>query len=203
MLYAGGIAPLNGFYLGLYGGSELPGVLDSDSQAQRLFLSQGYREIDRTHVLHRELTGFRPLINREQMQIRRRSAIQAVCDPPSHTWWEACAWSLLTRTRFELSLRNAPGAAASATFWSIQPLAKSWGVNAAGLVELEVAEQHRRQGVATFLLGEAFRQLQSQGVSLIEAQTMQSNTAAHRLYDKLGFKVVDQGAVYRKEPKTC
>lgn len=199
VLYAGGIAPLNGFYLGLYGGSELPGVLDSDSEAQRLFLSQGYREIDRTHVLHRELTGFRPLVNREQMQIRRRAAIQAICDPAPHTWWEACAWSLLARTRFELSLRDAPGTAASATFWSIQPLAKSWGVNAAGLVELEVAEQHRRQGIATFLLGEAFRQLQAQGVSLIEAQTMQSNTAAHKLYDKLGFKLVDQGAVYRKE----
>ena len=30
VIYAGGIRPLNGFYLGLYGGSELPGVLASD-----------------------------------------------------------------------------------------------------------------------------------------------------------------------------
>lgn len=199
VLYAGGIAPLNGFYLGLYGGSELPGVLDSDPQAQRLFLSQGYREIDRTLVLHRDLTSYRPLVDRNQLQIRRRSTVQALCDPPPRTWWEACAWSLLARTRFELSLREAPGAAAWATFWSIQPLAKSWGVNAAGLVELEVSEKHRRQGIAAFLLGESFRQLQSQGVSLVEVQTMQRNAAARKLYEKLGFKLVDQGAVYRKE----
>jgi GNAT superfamily N-acetyltransferase len=201
VLYAGGIAPLNGFYLGLYGGSELPGVLDSDEQAQRLFQSQGYREIDRTHIMHRELSSFRPIVDRQQIQIRRRSSVQAISDPPARTWWQACAWSLLARTRFELSLRDAPGTDASATFWSIQPLAKSWGVNAAGLVELEVAEEHRRQGVATFLLGEAFRQLQAQGVSLVEVQTMAHNTAARQLYEKLGFKLVDQGAVYRKETK--
>src|SRR5690606_18937290 len=34
VLYAGGIRPLNAFYLGLYGGSELPGVLTSDHVAQ-------------------------------------------------------------------------------------------------------------------------------------------------------------------------
>lgn len=200
VLYAGGIAPLNGFYLGLYGGSELPGVLDSDGQAQRLFLSQNYREIDRTHVLQRDLTGFRAPVDRQQMQIRRRSTVEVVADPAARSWWQACAWSLLGRTSFELMLRDAPGAAAaSATFWSIQPLAKSWGVNAAGLVELEVAESSRRQGLATFLLGEAFRQLQAQGVRLIEVQTMQHNVAAQRLYNKLGFHLVDQGAVYRKE----
>ena len=30
VLYGGGIKPLDGFYLGLYGGSELPGVLVTD-----------------------------------------------------------------------------------------------------------------------------------------------------------------------------
>ena len=32
VIYGGGIRPLNGFYLGLYGGSELPGVLESDTR---------------------------------------------------------------------------------------------------------------------------------------------------------------------------
>ena len=30
VLYVGGIKPLNSFYLGLYGGSEIPGVLQSN-----------------------------------------------------------------------------------------------------------------------------------------------------------------------------
>ena len=38
VIYGGGIRPLNGFYLGLYGGSELPGVPESDTVAQQAFL---------------------------------------------------------------------------------------------------------------------------------------------------------------------
>ncbi len=37
VLYAGGIRPLNPFYWGLYGGSEPPGVPDSDRESQALF----------------------------------------------------------------------------------------------------------------------------------------------------------------------
>ena len=55
-----GVGQLNGFYLGLYGGSELPGTLDSSKPAQQLFLGAGYQEIDRTIVLHRETATFRP-----------------------------------------------------------------------------------------------------------------------------------------------
>ena len=35
VIYAGGIRPLNAFYLGLYGGSELPGVLAGDPRSER------------------------------------------------------------------------------------------------------------------------------------------------------------------------
>ena len=48
MIYAGGIRPLNGFYLGLYGGSELPGILASDPVLNDRPLRNGYREIDRS-----------------------------------------------------------------------------------------------------------------------------------------------------------
>lgn len=200
VIYGGGIAPLNGFYLGLYGGSELPGVLDSDAGEQRLFCAHGYREIDRIHVLERELAGFRAPVDRQQMQVRRRSSVQSVFDPPPNTWWQACAWCGLERTRFELSLRDVGRVVASAAFWSLEPLAGAWGVQAAGLIELEVAPEFRRQGIATFLLSDAFRQLQAQGVSLVQVQTMQRNAPALALYQKLGFQVVEQGAVFRKEP---
>ena len=37
VFYGGGIRPLCGFYLGLYGGSELPGILDSTAGQQAVF----------------------------------------------------------------------------------------------------------------------------------------------------------------------
>ena len=69
----------------------------------------------------------------------------------------------------------------------------------AGLIDLEVNPEYRRQGLATFLLGEAFRHLQCCGISLVEAQTMQNNEPAKGLYKKLGFQEIDQGVVFRKD----
>lgn len=197
--YAGGVAPMNGFYLGLYGGSELPGLLDSDAAEQGLFHSRGYREIDRVVVLERELTAFRAPIDRAQMQIRRCSSVEVLVDPPARTWWEACTWGAADRARYELTTRDAGRVVARATFWPILPLSTSWGVQAYGLTDLEVDEAYRRRGLALYLLGDAFRQLQGQGVTLIQAQTMKRNTAALKLYEKLGFTPVDEGQVLRKE----
>jgi len=199
VLYAGGIRPLNAFYLGMYGGSELPGVLDSTPRAQHLFKSHGYREIDRTVVLHRDLSSFRPCVDRTKMQCRRKFTVQATYDPSPRTWWEACTYGGFDRARFDLVQNPGNTVLASALVWNMQPLANSWGVQAVGLYELEVRPELRRQGLATFLLGEAFRQLQLQNISLVEAQTMLPNTAAQGLYQKLGFHQVDQAAVYRKD----
>jgi ribosomal protein S18 acetylase RimI-like enzyme len=81
----------------------------------------------------------------------------------------------------------------------MEPLARSWGVRAAGLVQVNIDPTMRRQGLATQLLGETMRQLRSQGVSLAEVQAMQRNTAALGLYTKLGFREVEQGIVFRKD----
>ena len=55
---AAAIRPLNAFYFGLYGGSEMPGVLETDRVAQQAYFARGYEEIDRTLVLQRDLATF-------------------------------------------------------------------------------------------------------------------------------------------------
>lgn len=200
VLYAGGVGHLNGFYLGMYGGSELPGVLDSSHRAQQVFQRNGYREIDRVHVLHRETATFRPPVDRRLMPLRRTTALRIEHDPPSPNWWHASTYGCFGIERFVLELKQpAPVEAAVATFWLMETFSNSWGVHAAGLIDMQVRPELRRMGMATFLLGEAFHQLRNAGISLIETQTMVHNTAALGLYKKLGFTLVDQGAVYRKE----
>ncbi|HEY1601187.1 MAG TPA: GNAT family N-acetyltransferase [Pirellulales bacterium] len=199
VLYAGGIRPLDPFYLGLYGGSELPGVLASNQFANGVFQAGGYLEIDRVIVLQRELTGFRPPVDRVQMQIRRTSVIEETCDARPRSWWEACALDHFQVVSFDLVERDETRPAATARFWILESFAAGWGVQAAGLYELEVAADRRRKGIATFLLADAFRRLVAQGISLIEVQTMTGNAAALALYRKLGFREVDQGIAYRKQ----
>ena len=199
MLYGGGIKPLNPFYSGLYGGSELPGILDSDPQTQELFRTRGYREIDRTVVFHRELIGFRPLVDRQQMQIRRNTDVEAIVDPPPRSWWDACAMSDFDRTVYRLRLRTGGEPIASATFWNMESFAAARGVRTHGLIDVQVAAEQRKKGFASYLIGEALRQLQEQAVALVEVQTMQGNSAAVKMYRKLGFEHVDSGAVFRKD----
>jgi ribosomal protein S18 acetylase RimI-like enzyme len=198
-IYGGGIRPMTPFYLGLYGGSELPGVLASDADALRRYRAAGYAEIDRCGVFQRELASFRPTMDRKQQQIRRQQAVQMIVDPPCRTWWEACTFGGFDRTRFELTPKSGGPATAWLTVWSMEPLSTSWGVRATGLYELHVDASQRRQGLASCLFAETFKQLAAEGVGLIEAQALLRDTATVGLFKKLGFQQVDEGVVFRKE----
>lgn len=116
VIYGGGIRPLNSFYLGLYGGSELPGVLESDAVAQQTFTSHGYREIDRTLLFRRNLSTFEAVVDRRQMQVRRQMVVEVVIDPPTRTWWEACTLGMFDLVRFALVPRSGGSAVATALF---------------------------------------------------------------------------------------
>lgn len=201
VIYAGGIRPLNGFYLGLYGGSELPGVLANDQAFHETCLRNGYREIDRVVVSLLQLADFRPPITRNLRQLRREMALREYPSPPIRSWWEACTTGAFERIRFGLNRVGSDDTAADVWFWDIEPLSTSWNAPAAGMFDLEVPNDQRRKGLATFLLAEAFERLRTRGVVLVEAQTMQQNTPALALYEKLGFQKVDEGVVYRKESK--
>lgn len=199
VLYGGGVRPLNPFYLGMYGGSELPGILDSDVVGQRLFSSHGYQEIERTLTYRCPLDDFQAVIDRQQMQIRRRMVVEVTTDPPCRTWWEACTLGSFDLTRYELVPRGGGSVVAWTTFRSMEPRGVVGMVRAAGLVELGVEESLRRRGLATFLLSEAMRQFVRQGIMLVEAQVMEHNLAAVRTYQKLGFRRTAAGSVFRKD----
>lgn len=198
VLYAGGIRPLNAFYLGLYGGSELPGVLVSDPVLGDACLRNGYCEIDRVAILERELASFRPPFSRTQRQLRRETTWREEISPPAATWWDACTTSAFDRLRFTLEPVAGGTRLAEVWFWDVEPLSTAWGVPTAGMYDLAVSSERRRQGLATYLLSEAFAKLAGRGIVRVEAQTMRANAPALALYEKLGFAKVDEGIVYRK-----
>jgi GNAT superfamily N-acetyltransferase len=199
VLYSPAVCPLDPFYLGLYGGSELPGVLDSDQSMQAFFRDHGYREIDRTVVFQCQLAAFHAPVDRQHMLIRRRSQIAVVNDPPTRNWWEACTLGEFERVEYQLVDRALGKQLASATLRILEYAPANPGVRSAGLISVAVDPTLLRQGMATFLLSEVMKEVSQQGFSLVEAQTMQRNAAAIRLYEKLGFRRVDSGAVFRKE----
>ena len=200
VVYAGGINPLNSFYLGLYGGSEIPGVLQSNQLLCEACNRCGYGEIARVSILHCDLIQFRVPLSRKVRQLRRPMQILESVDLVPNTWWEACVWGTQQRDRFQLFDKGQQRIVATASFWDVQPLSTSWGICMAGLFDLTVDPEWRRRGCASYLLGEAFRLLKHRGVGTVEVQSMSTNQAAIELYGKLGFSLVDEGIVFRKNP---
>ena len=193
----GGTPDLGGFYLGLYGGSNLPGILDTSPGMQAIFLRNGYVPAERIAVLRRPLAGFRPPVNRLQLAIRRATTLRAIDEPARRTWWEAATTTGISLRRYELR-GEADALLGSASFWDIQPLAAAWGVNIAGLIRVDTEGQRRRQGLANYLVAEALHDLAEEGHTLAEVHVADSNAPAMKLFEKLGFKSTDHGTVFSR-----
>ena len=127
------------------------------------------------------------------MSLRRRYQINAVADPLETSWWESCTLGMAERDRFSVYDKANQNVCGSVQFWDMQPLASGYGYKARGMRDLNVPEELRRGGIATFLVGEALRHLMQQGVGLVEAQTRESDQPAIGVFRKLGFEVVGQG----------
>jgi ribosomal protein S18 acetylase RimI-like enzyme len=198
VLYGGGLHPLNPFYVGLYGGSELPGILDSDVVTRQVLAQRGYTEAERVTLLQRELSGFESLIDRYQMQIRRQMIVEVVADAPTQSWWEASTVGEFDLTRFDLVVRAGGARVAYALFRNMEPGGTGTLGKTMGLLHLHVEPTYRRRGLAFFLLSEAFRQFIRQGIACVDTQLRASNTSATGIIKRLGFKEVNGGGVWKK-----
>jgi ribosomal protein S18 acetylase RimI-like enzyme len=198
-IMGGGSPRLGGFYLGLYGGSDLPGILDSSPAMQDVFRRAGYAVAERIAVLRRPLAGFRPPVNRLQLAIRRTTTLRVIDEPARRDWWEAATTTGIALRRYELR-NDAEVLLGSGTFWDMQPLANAWGVPAAGLMRVDIEGERRRQGLANYLVAEALHDLAQEGVTLAEAHVSDANVAALKLFEKIGFQAAGYGTLFRKEP---
>ncbi len=197
-LYGGGLWPLSPFYSGMCGGCETLGVLDSDLVSRQLYSARGYQAVDHTLLFRQDLQGFRIPMHRLHAQCRRRMLVQVIVDAPARSRWEAMTVGEFEATRFELVPRGGGPQVGCALVRAME-----WGRagrpgRVAGLVDLFVEPNCRRQGIATYLIGELARSLANQGVSFLEAQAQLSNLPLLQLYRKLGFLQVAEGTIFRK-----
>jgi GNAT superfamily N-acetyltransferase len=197
-LWAGCVQPAHGFYLGLYGGSESPGVLESDADSLALFRNAGYAEVEQHAILQRQLASFRPPVDRQQVQIRRRYHVESEVNPPSASCLEAWTMEPFDRVRHRLFKHGAGEACGSVMTRCRGSLSGNSGASILSLDGLHVPAEQRGQGLGAFLLAEALRSAQESGAALAEVQVPQSNPPALALFKKLGFQQVDRGWVLRK-----
>ncbi|MDA7979102.1 MAG: GNAT family N-acetyltransferase [Pirellulales bacterium] len=198
LIYGGGARPFNPFYWGLYGGAEFPGVLASEPAAQGLFQSAGFEVFGRTVLWRCDLDQFKPPMNRQQLQVKRQFDVRAIADPQPATWWEANTAEALEQVRYELVCKTTRDVKASVTLWTMERKTEGMLIRSAGVMDLLVDEDLRRQGAGTFLVGDALRELKLRNFATVEGQTFRQDEGIGKLLSNLGFQEVDQGTIFRK-----
>jgi GNAT superfamily N-acetyltransferase len=195
---AGGLLPQAPFYVGLYGGSDLPGVLISDDVTLRMYQEHGYHPTGGCRIVKRELGSFRPPVSRDYQLLRRRYEVQADSSYVRSKWWEACLWVQNDQTRFRLLNRLTRDCHGETVLWDMEPIASGWGVHAMGIVNLRIDEAHRYHGLGRFLVSEAMLRSAANGASRVQTQVPDDNQAAQALFRKLGFTELDRGLFLEK-----
>ena len=198
-IYAGCKFPYSPFYLGLYGGSRHPGILDTDTSTLKTFASFGFAVSDQVIIMERLLEEFKTITDRQQMTVRRGYLINASTYPIEKTWWESCTLGIADRERFTVIDKRSKKVCGSVSYWDLKPQSLSHPKSSRGLYGLQTDNELRRNGLATYLVGESLKHLASSGIHRVEAQTEVSDEASLKLFNKLGFQQVATSTLMKLE----
>ena len=197
-IFAGESGRRNPFYLGLYGGADSAGFLESDTGAAPFFTALGYQPAERYQLLYRHIAEKKDPFDPRMLQVKRLMKFGVMDRPSDATWWWMTREGRFGSITFVL-VPNAGGPPpAEATFWEMELHAATRGERTAGITRLVVAEPTRRKGYAKSLITEVIRRLRDELVTRVEVTIRDDNVAALNLFKALGFQPFDVGVVYRK-----
>jgi ribosomal protein S18 acetylase RimI-like enzyme len=198
-LTAGCAPPANPFYFGLYGGSDIRGILDSDKAAEPFLRRHGYQSLPPTVVLARRL-GEKPITGDSRWaDLRQRYEVQFVSLAAIPSWWQDCRLGMIEPAEFRLVDRiGNQTTAARIIAWEMASFEPKWNAPTVGILDMVVRSDVRRRGLGRFLLGIMLRTIEEQRFAAIEAHCEESNAAGLGLLHGLGFVQVDRGRTYRK-----
>ena len=196
---AGCIKTSSPFYLGLYGGSDMAGILESDAHNFQVFADMNYQPESRTQLMALQIANYKAPMDRRQIMNKRSYVVDVDYDVRSRSWWEACQFGQTDRIRFDLRRRTGGAPVGEVTLWDMGMLNPTTGGQPAlGLIDLEIVGDHRRKGLGMFLVTDAIRQLQTSGVGTVLAQSRDGVDAVGPFFEKLGFETVDWGCSMNK-----
>ncbi len=198
-LYYGSRFPHAPYLNGAYGGALVPGVMEHETELRDFLIGNAFIQTDQIETYQMSLSDFRPLVNRKQITAKRQCKIVLEADPMPSNWFDACNFGIQNCVDFLLKDRKTNSDCGNLRFWEIQPLSGMWGRRAAGLYFLKIAEDLRGGGLATMLLGDAFRQLHELGFSVVEVHLPRTEVGLCSLFQKLGFGLVGRNLQMKLE----
>ncbi len=197
VIYAGGRAPVAPFYWGIYGGTEFGGILESHRVFRQAAERAGFQATATAVLFEAPLSEPEPRDVRFA-PVRRQFRVDVQEDALLDRWWDALAIGQYHPTRLQLVDRQTAIPRASAWTWEIAPgFAAEDGLSRTALIDLEVHADFRRRGLGRTLVVECFRHAREQHGDLLCVQADSENVTAVRLYQSLGFEMIEHATLYR------
>jgi ribosomal protein S18 acetylase RimI-like enzyme len=197
-IVAGESGTQNPFYLGIYGGAESAGFLESDENAAPFFAKIGYEPAERYVLMRRDISEKKDPFDPRMLAVKRLVKFGVLDRPPSANWWWMTRYGRFGSLTFALIPNGGGQPPAEVTFWEMQFHAACRGERTAGITDLRVLSGTRRKGFAKSLLTEVIRRLRDEMVTHVEVTIREDNAAAINLCKALNFQAFDHGVVYRK-----
>lgn len=198
-LSAGEASPRNPFYMGLYGGSESVGFLESDVDAAPFLTSLGYQPVEKYFLLRRDITQKNDPFDPRLLAIRRKMQLMISDAPTLPTWWWCTRQGRFDTLHFSLVPTSGTAASpVSISCWGMDFHSTTRRQRTVGLLDLHVDEKERGKGYGKALVLEVIRRLREELVSHLEIAVREDNEPARKLFKSLGFEPADTGVVYRK-----
>jgi GNAT superfamily N-acetyltransferase len=198
-LRAGPVWPQCPFGFGLYGGTNAPGFLASDPDADPFFKALGYQPAGQTFVYQKKLDQPLALADPRFGMLRRRYETQVLRTAAVQTWWHVAVWGTLEPVEFRLVdklANNFP--AARAVVWELEGYGWRWGTPSAGILDIQVRPDLRRQGMAKLLVSQVLRFLQDQFFGVCELQAPADRPDLVGLCKTATMDQIDVGTTYLK-----
>jgi ribosomal protein S18 acetylase RimI-like enzyme len=196
---AGPIWPQCPFGFGLYGGTNSPGFLASDPDADPFFKALGYSPAGQTLVFQKKLDQPLTIADARFGMLRRRYEIQVLRAAAVASWWHDCVWGTLEPVEFRMVdklANNIP--CVRAIVWELEGYGWRWGFPSAGILDVQVRPDLRRQGLAKLLVSQILRFLQDQFFGICELQADAARPDIVGLCRSTGLDQVDVGTTYTK-----
>ena len=199
-LRAGPVWPHCPFGFGLYGGTNCPGFLASDPAADPFFRALGYEPAGTTLVFQKKLDAPLSIPDPRFSMLRKRYETQVMRAASVPSWWHECVWGTLDPVEFRVVDKLANSfIAARAIVWELEGYGWRWGFPSAGILDIQVRQDLRRQGLAKLLLSQVLRFLQDQFFGICEVHAPATDAALVGLCRAVTLEHVDTGTTYLKK----
>ena len=199
ILRAGPRWPYCPFGFGLYGGTNCPGFLLSDEGADPFFKSLGYEPAGTTLVFQKKLDAPLTIADGRFGLLRKRYETQVLRSAGVPSWWHDCVWGTLEPVEFRMVDKLANNfLAARAIVWELEGYGWRWGFPSAGILDIQVRQDLRKQGLAKLLVAQVLRFLQDQFFGICELQAAADDPALVAFCRSATMEQVDTGIAYMK-----